>query len=288
MDGVLRGLPFLFVYLDDILVTSPRLDAHINHIRQLFVRLQDAGLAINRDKCVFGAPSVTFLEHSVSSKGICPLPSKVDAIRSIPRPITMVDLQRFLGCINFYHRFLPNIATILTPFHALTSSAPSQKHVLDWQPEHLLAFSQAKQKLSQASMLVHPDPSAVLSLTADVSDVAVGAVLGQGASQDPLAFFSKKLSPAERKYCAFDRELLALYLAVKHFRPHVEGRNFVIYTDRHQGGPTEVHRLHQLLPPLRAWHRRRPDSEDGPLLGLPSSLGVRQGEVDVVSCHSKK
>ena len=71
-------------------------------------------------------------------------------------------------------------------------------------------------------ILVHPDPTASLSLTADASDIAVGAVLGQGASQAPLAFFSKKLSAAERKYSAFDKELLALYLSVKHFRPALE------------------------------------------------------------------
>ena len=125
MDGVLRDMPFIFVYLDDILVASPSLQAHVGHVRQLFSRLQGAGLAINRDKCTFGAASVTFLGHTVSSKGICPLPAKVDAIRSIPRPVTKVDLQRFLGCVNFYHRFMPNIATVLTPLHALVTSAPS-------------------------------------------------------------------------------------------------------------------------------------------------------------------
>ena len=230
-DRVLCGLPFLFVYLDNILVASPSMEIHVSHVKQLFSRLQDAGLAINRDKCVFGASRVTFLGHAVTSKGTCPLPAKVDAIRAIPKPITKVDLQRFLGCVNFYHRFLPGFAAVLTPLHALTTSAPTQKHVLDWRPEHLRAFTQAKESLSRATILVHPDPSAILSVTADASDVAVGAVLGQGAAQDPLAFFSKKLSAAESKYSAFDRELLALYLAVKHFHPHVEGRSFVIYTD---------------------------------------------------------
>ena len=95
MDGVLRGLPFLFVYLDDILVASPSMDAHINHVRQLFHRLQDAGLAINRDKCVFGATSVTFLGHSVTSKGICPLPSRltpfVPSLVPSPRLISSVS-----------------------------------------------------------------------------------------------------------------------------------------------------------------------------------------------------
>ena len=80
-------------------------------------------------------------------------------------------------------------------------------------------------------MLVHSDPSSPLFLTTDASDVAVGAVLSQGPQHQPLAFYSKKLSAAEVKYSAFDRELLALYLSVKHFRPTLEGRSFTIFTD---------------------------------------------------------
>ena len=80
-------------------------------------------------------------------------------------------------------------------------------------------------------MLVHPDPDASLSLTTDESDVAVGAVLSQGSRQDPIAFYSKKLSNAEKNHSAFDRELLALYLSVKHFRNSLEGRSFTIFTD---------------------------------------------------------
>ena len=87
MDGVLRGLPFVFVYLDDILVASPNMATHIQHVRQLFQHLEGAGLVINRDKCVLGASSVTFLGHTVSFRGIRPLPSKVEAIHAMPRPV---------------------------------------------------------------------------------------------------------------------------------------------------------------------------------------------------------
>ena len=89
MDGVLHDLPFLFVYLDDILVASPSLYAHVNHVQQLLSRIQGSGMAINREKCIFGPSSVT-------SKGISSFPSKADAIRSIPKFVTKVDLQRFL------------------------------------------------------------------------------------------------------------------------------------------------------------------------------------------------
>ena len=231
MDGVLRGLPFIFVYLDDILIASPNLEAHVQHVRALFLRLRGAGLAINRDKCVFGQRSVSFLGHTVSPKGILPLPSKVEAISAIPLPRTKVDLQRFIGCINFYNRFICGFAAILAPLHAMVKASPSPSTPLEWSPSQSASFSAAKSKLSQATLLVHPDPAARLFLTADASDVAVGAVLSQGERQDPLAFFSKKLSTAEQKYSAFDRELLALFLSVKHFRATLEGRPFTIFTD---------------------------------------------------------
>ena len=122
MDRVLQNLPFVFVYLDDILIASPSLAAHAVHVRQLFERLQGAGLAINREKCVFGRDTVTFLGHTVSARGIVPLASKVSAISAMPRPATKVDLQRYLGCVNFYHRFVPRLAAILAPLHHLVTS----------------------------------------------------------------------------------------------------------------------------------------------------------------------
>ena len=212
-------------------MASPNLSTHANHVRQLFERLRAAGLAINREKCVFGCDTVTFLGHTVSGRGIVPLASKVAAIAAIPRPVTKVDLQRFLGCINFYHRFVPKLAAVLAPLHRLVTSVAKQKDVLVWDDSQVAAFSASKDSLANATMLVHPDPSRPLSLTTDASDVAVGAVLSQGPDHQPLAFYSKKLSTAEVKYSAFDRELLALYLAVRHFRSSLEGRSFVIYTD---------------------------------------------------------
>ena len=106
-----------------------------------------------------------------------------------------------------------------------------QKDTLLWEPPQIAAFVASKKCLASATMLAHPDPSCQLSLTTDASDTAVGAVLSQGSRQDPLAFYSKKLSTAEKKYSAFDRELLALYLSVKHFRATLEGHAFTIFTD---------------------------------------------------------
>ena len=120
---------------------------------------------------------------------------------------------------------------MISPLHALGAEAPKQTSVLDWESSHVQAFNDAKSKLAAATMLVHPDPAASIALTTDTSDTAVGEVLSQGPDKQQLAFFSKKLSTAELKYSAFDRELLALYLTIKHFRDSHEGRCFAIFID---------------------------------------------------------
>ena len=147
-------------------------------------KLQEAGLAVNQKKCVFQVDTINFLGHEVSKSGVIPLPAKVEAIQKMSRPVTKVELQQFLGCINFYHRFLPRIAEKLAPLHALVSSVSTQSAVLHWEQAHLDSFQGAKTALAEAVRLRHPstDPMATFSLTTDASGVAVGAVLSQSDS----------------------------------------------------------------------------------------------------------
>ena len=218
MNGILGDMDRVFVYLDDILIASPSLEQHLADLHEVLRRLDEAGLCINRKKCILAAEQVKYLGHVVDANGVVPQPAKVDAILAMPRPNTKVELQRFLGCVNFFHRFLPDIAATLAPLHALTASVSTQKATLLWQSVHDEAFAAAKHALCGAVKLVHPDPKASLSLTTDASNVAVGAVLSHGGPDgQPIAFFSKKMSPAEVKYSAFDRELLGVYLAIRHF-----------------------------------------------------------------------
>ena len=136
----------------------------------------------------------------------------------------MKDLQAFLGLVNFYHRFLPTAAKVLAPLYDLTKSrgqsSSRNRPLPEWTPDHDRAFSEAKNLLASATLLSYPSMSAPLALTTDASSIAVGAVMEQfkDGQWQPLAFFSKRLRPAETRYAAFDRELLAVYLAVKHFR----------------------------------------------------------------------
>lgn len=147
----------------------------------------------------------------------------------IPLPSSSKSLSQFLGLVNFYHRFLPNAATLLAPLHALVD----HKHphaAITWSDASLSSFQAS---LSQATLLRHPSPSAPLAIRTDASDTGITVVLGQLEKGEwrPLAFFSIALSPAKQRYSTFDREPLAAFAATQHFQSTVEGRRCVLFTD---------------------------------------------------------
>ena len=247
MDSVCQGFSFVFVYLDDILVASRDVDEHRDHLRQLFRRLQDAGLILNLEKCAFGRKELRFLGHVVSPEGILPTEDGVAVIKAWTRPKTIRDLMSFLGTVNFYKRFIRHSSRILAPLHAATSGAQSKSALakeIEWTPEMVSAFDKIKAVLAKATRLIHFTPGAPLALTTDASDFAVGGVVEQlvGGHWQPLAFFSKKFKPSQvelkrpmqledHERSATDRELLAAYRAIQHFRYLLEGRPFTLYTD---------------------------------------------------------
>ena len=230
MDGILQDVPFVFVYLDDILIASRTEQEHEEHLRQVFHLLSENGMVINRKKSVFGVDELIYLGHRVTTSGILPLESRVEAVNDFPVPTSKVSLQRFLGMINYYRRFMPRLADKLHPLHDATKV---KGQAIEGTSECQSAFLAAKSALVTATLLHHPHSNAKTSITVDASNRAVGGQLEQllNGIWCPVAFFSRKLSNAERKYSTFDRELLAIFLAVKHFRHHIEGLPFTIFTD---------------------------------------------------------
>ena len=233
MDTVCQGLDFTFVYLDDILIASKNAEEHKKHLNALFDRLEEYGLVVNSDKCIFGVKEIDFLGHRISCHGATPLPAKVEAIRSFPTPTTTSGLQEFVGMVNFYHRFVPAAAQLMQPLYKALAGQTKKSAPLQWTDTLQHAFESTKEALAQATMLSHPQTSAPTSLTVDASDIAIGGVLEQNidGQWQPLAFFSRQLRPPEQKYSAFDRELLAVHCGVRHFRYFLEGRIFTIFTD---------------------------------------------------------
>lgn len=234
VDQVVRDLPFCFPYLDDILVASESTDNHISHLRQLFERLRQFNLIINEKKCTLGVAEVTFLGHTINATGVRPLQEMVHAIVNFPKPEDVRGLRRFMGMCNFYRRFLPGAAGKQLPLQQLLGPCKkNDKSKLVWTPVSENAFQDLKDELAKVTLLSYPDNRSALAVMTDASDVAIGAALQQNCMGDwqPLAFFSRKLSDTERRYSAYDRELLAIYAAIKHFRYYLEGAQFSILTD---------------------------------------------------------
>ena len=196
-------------------------------------RFAHYGVVLNKDKCVFGVSEITFLGHLVTQEGIKPLPQKVEAIENFLLPTNLKQLRRFLGMVNYYRRFIPNCADTLRPLNALLSPGKPNERPIDWTTETQQAFATIKSQLSASTLLSYPVPDAVTAIFVDASKTGRGAVLQQkhGDAWKPLAFFSQTFSQAQRSYSTFDRELLAIYLAIRHFRYFVDGRQFIVYTD---------------------------------------------------------
>nr|VZI40174.1 unnamed protein product [Spirometra erinaceieuropaei] len=157
IDHVLRGLPFVYAYIDDVLVASRNEEEHKEHLAWVFDRLDKFGVVIKPSKCVLGVPSLEFLGHQVDSEGLRPLPSKVAA------------LQRFLGMVTFYRRFLPNCADLIL---LLTNMLSGPKGTVELIGDALTAFGRIENSLADATLLTHPTPEAQLSLMVDASTVA--------------------------------------------------------------------------------------------------------------------
>ena len=174
-------------------------------------------------------PEIQFLGHLVSATGCSPLGKHTTAVSEFPVSADKPTLQRFLGMINFYRKFLQGAARVLAP---LTDALKGPGKTLTWTPVLKAAFRHAKDLLIRVPELTHPRPSAPISIAIDLSDSHVGAVLQQRIHDAwaPLAFFSRKLY-AERKYSTFDRELLAAYRSIRHFRFMLEGIDFLLFTD---------------------------------------------------------
>ena len=232
MDTIMRDVPRVFVYIDDILIASSSEEQHKADLWKVCRKLEENGLLIREEKCVFGKTDVEFLGHKVDSSGIRPLPEKVKAVKEYPIPKTPKELKRFLGVINYYHRFIPGAAAVMQPLHIVSSRKPATQ-VIQWTREERNSFERAKTLLANVTTLHHPTVDGPLILSTDASDIGVGAVLEQwqNGSWVPLAFFSRHLNARERKYSTFDRELLAGHLAVRHFCHAIEGRPCTLITD---------------------------------------------------------
>ena len=233
MEKVLTGLigKICFVYIDDLIVFSRNDEEHLQHLEKIFERLRAHGLQLKRSKCFFLQREIKVLGWMVNEDGISADPSKFKAIREMPRPTTPREVKRFLGMVGYYRQLIPSFADTASPLTDLTRGKANN---FVWTAEAQYAFEKLKENLiSDRIMLSLPDFSLPFQLYTDASQNAVGSVLVQEIDgvKRPLSYFSKKLSHAQQKWCATEKEAYALILSLKKFQCYLQGHKFVVYTD---------------------------------------------------------
>ena len=181
MDAVLHGLPRVMCYLDDIILTGSTEAEHLATLATVLERPRSHGFRLKRQKCSFLQPSVEYLGHVVDAQGLHTTRGKQQAMADAPTPTNLTELRSFLGLVNYYGRFISNLATRLQPLTQLLHKGESWK----WTVECETAFRDIKAVLSSSQVLAHYDPSLPLSLTADASPYRVGAVISQQYSGQP-------------------------------------------------------------------------------------------------------
>ena len=237
----------VIVYLDDIVIYSMNREQHIEDVKWVLQRLKDNKLFINNDKCKWFTDSIDFLGFIVSPKGVQMQQDKIEAIQQWPAPKNVSEIQGFLGLCNFYRRFIKNFSKLALPLTSmLKGSAELHKRGIKRKrtpgrsrsrsrerspndfltPEAYEAFKHLREAFLKAPILQHFDPARPIRVETDASDKAIGGILGQPDDKGhwhPVAYFSRKLIPAECNYEVHDKELLAIVFAFKQWRHYLEG-----------------------------------------------------------------
>jgi hypothetical protein len=220
---------FVFNFVDDLVVYSPSVEDHHIHVREVLNRLQGAGFTLNPEKVVFGATEIKYLGHLISGRGVKILPERVLAVQQYPRPTSLRALRRFMGMVGFYARFIPGYGDIAVVLHSLKKKGVP----FVWKEQHQEAFEALKRALCEAPVLQVPDFSRDFVLATDASDVAVSAVLQQkvDGALAPIAYYSRVLTPAEKKYSTYEKECLAILFGCEKCRPYLEHKEFELLCD---------------------------------------------------------
>ncbi|UYV84025.1 K02A2.6-like [Cordylochernes scorpioides] len=230
MDNLFADMSGVACYIDDILVAGKDHRDHEQKLELVFKRLQEKGLRLNKDKCKFAVNAVEYLGFKIDKKGLHPISSKIEAVVEAPEPTNVSQLRSFIGLLMYYSRFIRNIADILAPFYYLLK----KNSKWNWTGEHRILFAKCKALLTNESVLAHYDATRELVLACDASSYGLGVVLSHRndrKEETPIAFASRTLTEAERRYSQLEKEALSIIFGCEKFRQYLLGREFVLITD---------------------------------------------------------
>ena len=233
MDWILHSdIDMSQVYIDDIAVFSSSWDEHCEHIARVLDRLRKAGLTANVSKCQWGQQTCCeFLGHVVGNGVVSPAAGKIEAVKSFALPTTKKQVRQFLGLTGYYRRFVKNYAE--HSFELTEATRKSAPERILWNNVMYAEYFYLKESLCDIPSLTLPLPSDQFVLQTDASGIGLGAVLSlqREGEELPVAFYSRKLQPRERKYSATELEGLAVVAAVSHFDAYLVTHPFIIETD---------------------------------------------------------
>ena len=240
IDSVLYGLTgrVCKIFIDDVLILGKTFAEHCENLVKVFKRLHEAKLTIRLSKCKFFQKEIRFLGHIVSDKGIRTQPEKVAAIKNMSRPKNVKELLRFLGAAGYYRKHFPgDFAEITFPLTELTKGATRKacrNQRIQWSDEAQKAFEKVKELLCKDIMLMYPNFSKPFYLHTDASDVSVGGMLSQEnehGERQPLMYFSKKLSKAQRNYSTTEKEAMSLVYGLRQCKQITLGYDTIVASD---------------------------------------------------------
>ena len=228
VNEVLSGLTFAFGYLDDILVYSPDMKTHLEHLRKLFMRLREADLKMKEVKCSFLKKHIQYLGHIVSGKGITPMPEKLECIKNMPPPKTAKEVKQFLGLIGYYRKFVPRFPDLARPLNVLT-----RKDVpFEWTPICQESFELLKTCLMTEPILKYLDPDYPYVLFTDASKYAWACILTQEKIHQiegkevkiphPITYMSGLFRGSQLNWVCLTKEAYAIYMYIKKLAYYLE------------------------------------------------------------------
>ena len=228
INKVLVGLDFTFGYLDNILIYSLDVPTHLVHMRQLFQRLREADLKLNREKCNFFKSHIQYLGHLISGEGFKPLPEKLESIKEMPPPTTPKEVKQFLGLIGYYRKFVPRFANVTRPLTNLTRL----DQPFEWSDKCQASFELLKEALIMEPMLRFPDLNKPYTLYTDASKYDWSCVLIQQYIHNidnrqivvnhPITYVSGLFKGSQLNWVALTKEAYAIYMSIKKLTYYLE------------------------------------------------------------------
>lgn len=210
----------------------------ITHLKLVFELLTKDNWKIKLSKCAFAQRKISYLGHVISEQGVGTDPSKISAITTWPTPTTAKELRSFLGLAGYYRKFVRHFSIISKPLTELLK----KNTIFVWNQTHAQSFTALKSALNSSPVLALPDFSKAFCIEADASGSGIGAVLLQDCH--PLAFLSKALGPKSQGLSTYEKEYMAILLAVQQWRQYLQHTEFIIHTDQRSMAQLNEQRLH--------------------------------------------